>query len=50
MEEATVMMFGSISYVNFMKIMNLSFYKQNGLVTGEETSKMLHLEYSCIWC
>jgi hypothetical protein len=26
------------------------FYKQNGLGTEEETSKMLHLEYNFIWC
>jgi hypothetical protein len=26
------------------------FYWQNGLVTEVETSKMLHLEYSFIWC
>jgi hypothetical protein len=26
------------------------FYKQNGLVTVEETSKMLHSEYSSVWC
>jgi hypothetical protein len=27
-----------------------AFYKQNGLGTEEETSKMLHWEYSSIWC
>jgi hypothetical protein len=25
------------------------FYKQNGLGTEEETSNVLHLEYSVIW-
>jgi hypothetical protein len=27
-----------------------SFYTQNGLGTEEETSKMVHFEYSFIWC
>jgi hypothetical protein len=27
-----------------------AFNKKSGLGTGEETSKMLHLEYSFIWC
>jgi hypothetical protein len=28
----------------------ISFHQQIGLLFKEETSKVLHLEHSCVWC